>query len=333
LHAQKEECPPGQRSGQARLRENKSAKDGLFHYNLWKPDGDSRRKLESYGKILRSKLEERRGLLVPGAADALAARVIAGLGFEAVYVTGAGVTNALLGLPDLGFISLSELAQQTAAIRDAVELPIIVDADTGFGNPLNVRHTVQVLERAGANAIQIEDQVFPKRCGHFSGKQVISPEEMAAKIRAAVDARRDADFLIIARTDARAVHGFQVAIDRATQWIEAGADVTFVEAPETLDEVRRIPSLLRAPQIINVVVGGKTPIVNFAKLAAMGYGIVLYANAALQGAIAGMQSALAELKATGILDESSGKIASFEERQRLVRKPFFDDLEERYSSE
>src|SRR4029077_14365151 len=138
--------------------------------------------------------------------------------------------------------------------------------DTGFGNPLNVRYTVQVLERAGANAIQIEDQVFPKRCGHFSGKQVIAAEEMVAKIRAAVDARRSNDFLIVARTDARAEHGFQAAIDRAAQWIEAGADVTFVEAPESVEEVRRIPALLRAPQVINMVPGGKTPIVEAVEL-------------------------------------------------------------------
>lgn len=287
--------------------------------------------VEQYGQILRAKLEARRGLIVPGATDALAARVIASLGFEAVYITGAGVTNSLLGLPDLGFISLPELAQQTARIREAVELPIVVDADTGFGNPLNVRHAVRVLERAGANAIQIEDQVFPKRCGHFSGKEVIPIEEMMAKIRAAVDARRDADFLVVARTDARAGHGFQAAIDRAARWIEAGADVTFVEAPETLDEVRRIPTLLRVPQVINLVPGGKTPIVNAADLASMGYAIVLYANAALQGALAGMQAALLELKTRGILEESSGKIATFAERQRLVQKPLFDDLERKYS--
>jgi 2-methylisocitrate lyase-like PEP mutase family enzyme len=287
--------------------------------------------LDPFGKLLRAKLEERRGLLVPGAADALAARVIAGLGFEAVYITGAGVTNTLLALPDLGFMSLPELAQQTSAIREAVELPIIVDADTGFGNPLNVRHTVQVLERAGANAIQIEDQVFPKRCGHFSGKQVIAAEEMTAKIRAACDARRNEDFLIIARTDARAEHGFQAAIDRAEKWIEAGADVTFVEAPESVEEVSRIPALLRVPQIINMVPGGKTPIVDAASLASMGFAMVLYANAALQGAIVGMQGALSELKARGVLDESSGKIASFAERQRLVQKPLFDELERKYS--
>lgn len=287
--------------------------------------------MDQFGKLLRSKLEERRGLLVPGAADALSARVIASLGFEAVYITGAGVTNSLLGLPDLGFISLPELAQQTSAIREAVELPIVVDADTGFGNPLNVRHTVQVLERAGANAIQIEDQVFPKRCGHFSGKQVIAAEEMMAKIRAAADARRSQDFLIVARTDARAEHGFQAAIDRAAQWIDAGADVTFVEAPESLEEVKRIPALLRVPQVINMVPGGKTPIVDAAALAALGFALVLYANAALQGAIAGMKGALSELKARGFLDEGSGKIASFAERQRLVQKPLFDELERKYS--
>jgi 2-methylisocitrate lyase-like PEP mutase family enzyme len=288
--------------------------------------------LDSLGKILRSKLEERRGMLVPGAADALAARVIAGLGFEAVYITGAGVTNALLGVPDLGFISLPELAQQTSAIREAVDLPIIVDADTGFGNALNARRTVQVLERAGANAIQIEDQVFPKRCGHFSGKQVISADEMMAKIRAAVDVRKSEDFLIIARTDARAEHGFDAAIDRAQQWIEAGADVTFVEAPESIDEVRRIPSLLRVPQVINMVPGGTTPLVSAAELASMKFAMVLYANAALQGAILGMQAALMELKARGSLDESSGKIATFGERQRLVQKALFDDLERKYST-
>ena len=281
---------------------------------------DSRINLDHLGKLLRSELEERRGLLVPGAADALSARVIASLSFEAIYITGAGVTNALLGLPDLGFISLPELA-------------ILVDADTGFGNPLHVRHAVRVLERAGANAIQIEDQVFPKRCGHFSGKQVIAAEEMTRKVSAAVDARRSQDFLIIARTDARAEHGFQAAIDRAAQWIEAGADVTFFEAPESIEEMKRIPALLRVPQIINMVPGGKTPIVDAAALASMGYALVLYANAALQGAILGMQGALSELKARGFLEESSGKIASFVERQQLVQKPLFDELARKYSTE
>src|ERR1700730_7295863 len=154
------------------------------------------------GKVLRAKLVERRGLLVPGAANALAARIIEDLAFEAIYLTGAGLSNSLWGMPDLGFISLQEIAQHTATICEAVNIPILVDADTGFGNALNVRHTVQVLERAGASAIQLEDQVLPKRCGHFSGKAVVAAGEMAGKVKAAVDARRDPDLLIIARTDA-----------------------------------------------------------------------------------------------------------------------------------
>ena len=184
------------------------------------------------GKALRAKLEERRGLLVPGAVNALAALIIEDLGFEAVYLTGAGATNSFLGLPDLGFITLTEIAQHTAAIREAVNIPVLVDAETGFGNALNVRHCVRVLERAGADAIQIEDQVMPKKCGHFSGKSIVRPEEMAGKIKAAVDARDRNDFLIIARTDAVQVEGFEPAIERVQQYIEAGADVTFVEAPE-----------------------------------------------------------------------------------------------------
>ena len=285
------------------------------------------------GEILKAKLNERRGLLVPGAANALSARIIEEMGFEAIYITGAGVTNTFLGIPDLGFISLPEIAQHTSAIRDVVSLPLIVDADTGFGNALNVGHTVRVLERAGANAIQLEDQVMPKRCGHFSGKDVISAAEMVGKVKAAVDARRDSNFLIVARTDARAIDGFQAAIDRGNSFVEAGADVTFIEAPETLDEIKRIPQLVKVPQIINMVIGGKTPIIPLAELAAMKFGMVLYANAALQGAITGMQAALGDLRKTGQLDESSPSVANFGERQRLVQKPKFDQLEKKYAAD
>ena len=283
------------------------------------------------GKILRSKLLERRGLLVPGAANALAARIIEDLGFEAVYLSGAGLTNTLLSMPDLGFISLPEIAQHTTTIREAVNIPVIVDAETGFGNALNVRHCVRVLERAGADAIRIEDQTMPKKCGHFADKSVIPVEEMAGKIKAAVDARSSADFLIIARTDAVAVEGFEPAIERAQRYIEAGADVTFVEAPESAEDIRKIPQRLSVPQVINVVVGGKTPIFAQADLAKMGFGLVLYANVALQGAIAGMQAALKQLKASGRMDESSATVASFAERQRLVKKPLFDELEDKYA--
>lgn len=289
--------------------------------------------LSDTGRVLRAKLGERRGLLVPGAANALAARIIEDLGFEAVYISGAGVTNSLWGMPDLGFISLSEIAQHTTTIREAVKVPVLVDADTGFGNALNVRHAVRVLERAGADAIQLEDQTMPKKCGHFDNKSVISAEEMTGKVKAAVDARTSPDTLIIARTDALAVEGFEAALERVQRYIEAGADVTFVEAPEDADEIRKIPQRLSVPQVANVVIGGKTPVFGQEELAEMGYGLVLYANVALQGAIAGMQAALKQLKATGRMDAASAMVAGFAERQRLVRKPFFDELKKKYSEE
>jgi 2-methylisocitrate lyase-like PEP mutase family enzyme len=282
-------------------------------------------------KTLRAKILERRGLLVPGAANALAARVVEDLGFEAVYLSGAGLTNSLWGMPDLGFITLSELAQHTAAIRQAVNLPLIVDADTGFGNAVNVWHCVRVLERAGADAIQIEDQIMPKKCGHFANKSVIPAEEMVGKIKAAVDARVCEDFVTIARTDALAVEGFEAAIQRAQRYIQAGADVTFVEAPEDIDLMRDIPRRLSVPQIVNVVVGGKTPVLAQKELAAMGFGLVLYANVALQGAIAGMQQALGDLKDNGRVDKTNPQVASFEERQRLMKKSFYEQLDNKYS--
>ena len=283
------------------------------------------------GTALRRKVEARRGLMVPGAANALAARVIEQLGFEAVYLSGAGLTNTFYGLPDLGFVGLADIAQHTAAIRDAVALPIIVDADTGFGNALNVRHSVRTLERAGANAIQLEDQASPKKCGHFEGKALVSLQEMAGKVRTAVDARLHPDFLVIARTDAASVEGIDAAIARAVAYAQAGADLTFVEAPESLEALRRIPREIACPQLVNVVIGGKTPTLPASEFAAMGFGLVLYANAALQGAVHGMQQALQALQRDGRLDESGGLVATFAERQALVRKSAFDALETRYA--
>jgi 2-methylisocitrate lyase-like PEP mutase family enzyme len=281
--------------------------------------------------LLRKTLATERGVLLPGAANALAARIIADLGFKAVYLSGAGLTNMHLGMPDLGFMDLSQLVEHTIAIRNIVSLPIIVDADTGFGNAVNVGHTVTMLERAGASAIQIEDQVMPKRCGHFNGQELIPAPEMVNKVKAAVDARRDG-VLIVARTDARASEGFESAIDRASRYIEAGADLTFVEAPRSLDELSKIPKLLGVPQILNMVVGGKTPITERAAATEMGFGLILYANAALQGAIKGMQIALTQLREHGSLDETEGILATFVERQRLVNKPAYDTLERRYST-
>lgn len=280
---------------------------------------------------LKALVNARRGMLVPGAFNALSARVIEDLGFEAIYVTGAGVTNMWFGLPDQGFMGLHEIAEHTARIRDAVSLPLIVDADTGFGNALNVRHTVRVLERAGADCIQFEDQVAPKRCGHFAGKEVISTEEAVAKIKAAVDARHDSNLLILARTDACAVQGFEAAIERAQKFSEAGADILFVEAVTTAEHIRTLPQRLEKPQLMNMVIGGKTPIVGAEELAQMGYGIVLYANAALQGAVMGMQKALTVLRDERSVREDSGLVAPFAERQRLVGKPALDALEKRYA--
>jgi 2-methylisocitrate lyase-like PEP mutase family enzyme len=283
------------------------------------------------GTVLRARVNARSGLLVPGAANALAARVIETLGFEAVYLSGAGLTNTFYGIPDLAFVGLSDIAQHTAAIRDAVALPILVDADTGFGNALNVRHTVRTLERAGANAIQLEDQVSPKKCGHFAGKAVIGKDEMVGKIKAAVDSRQHGDFLVIARTDARAVHGLDDALERAAAYAEAGADISFVEAPESVDEMRRIAAQAHTPQIVNVVIGGKTPALPVKELAAMGFGLVLYANAALQGAVRGMTNALQHLQQHGELAEDPVLVATFAERQALVQKPFFDALDKKYA--
>ena len=283
-------------------------------------------------KQLKQLVEARSGLIVPGAFNALSARVIADLGFKAIYVTGAGVTNMWFGMPDQGFMGLAEIADHTARIRDAVDVPLLVDADTGFGNALNVVHTVRTLERAGADCIQLEDQVAPKRCGHFSGKDVISTEEAVSKIKAAVDARTDPDLLVMARTDAAATLGFEAAIERAQQFSEAGADILFVEAVTTADEIRALPQRLKKPQLMNMVIGGRTPIFGAEELAQLGYGIVLYANAALQGAVAGMQKALTVLRDTKRVDEDPALVVPFAERQRLVGKPELDALEKRYAS-
>jgi 2-methylisocitrate lyase-like PEP mutase family enzyme len=286
---------------------------------------------ETLNRRLRERLVRSAGVLLPGAANALAARVIAASGFEAVYITGAGIANTALGVPDLGLVTLTELVDHVAAISDAVALPLIADADTGFGNALNLRRAVRLLERAGANAIQIEDQVFPKRCGHFEGKAVIAAAVMVQKIKAAVDARQDADLLIIARTDARAVEGLDAAIDRAAAYREAGADILFVEAPQSVAELEAIPARLPGPHLANIVFGGKTPGLPRERLAAMGFSGIVYANAALQAAVAGMSRVLRHLAATGSLAGVEDALASFAERQNLVDYDGFAALDRRYA--
>ena len=254
-------------------------------------------------------------------------------GFTAAYVTGAGIANTFLGVPDIGLVTVTELAEHVAAIRAVFPGPLVVDADTGFGNPLNMVRTVELLERAGADALQIEDQVFPKRCGHFAGKEVIPAAEMVAKVKAAVDTRRDRDLLIIARTDAIAPEGFEAAIERAAAYRDAGADVTFVEAPTTMEQIADIPRRLPWPQLANIVLGGRTPELPNEKLKELGYAGVIYANVALQAAVKGMQAALGELRRKGHMGEAIGMVADFAERQRLVHKDDYDALERKYVTE
>ena len=263
--------------------------------------------------------------------NALAARIAEDEGFEALYVTGAGVSNAYLGLPDVAFLTLTQLADHVAAIRNVTELPLIVDGDTGFGNAVNTWHTVRTLERAGANAIQLEDQLFPKRCGHFEGKSVISTAEMSQKIASARDARNDPDFMIIGRTDAYASEGLDGALDRARAYIANGADITFVEAPKKIEDIARITAELDVPQLVNIVIGGKTPPMAQEDLAKSGVGIVLYANTALQGAMLGMKNALSSLKTEGKMIEDTDIVVSFKERQRLVAKDLIDGLEAKFA--
>lgn len=281
-------------------------------------------------KLLKNLATQRNAIMLPGAANAMFARVIEDLGFKAVYVTGAGIANMHLGAPDVGLTTVSEVANTVAAISDAVDLPLVVDADTGFGNAVNTIRTVKLLERAGASAIQLEDQVFPKKCGHFNGKDVIASGEMVQKIKAAVDARNDQDLMIIARTDARAIEGLDAALDRARAYIEAGADMTFVEAPQSVDELKRIAGELNQPQVANIVFGGKTPDPGNAVLAQSGFAFVLYANAALQAALRASTEVLTALRDEGSLASVADKLAGFDERQRSVNKDVWDGFETKY---
>jgi len=279
---------------------------------------------------LKEIMQRRAATIVPGSANAMFGRAIEDLGFEAVYVTGAGIANMEMGMPDIGLTTMTEVAEVVARLASGISIPIIVDADTGFGNPLNIVRTVRTFERSGAAGIQIEDQIFPKKCGHFAGKEVIPIDEMLDKIRAALDARQDSDLQIIARTDIRAVEGLDRAIERANAFLEAGADVTFVEAPISVDELARIPREVRAPQIANMVFGGKTPDPRREKLAEMGFSIVLYANAVLQAALKAGYDVLRALKKDGTLLSVQDRLASFEDRQRAVGKHEWDVLEARY---
>ena len=278
---------------------------------------------------LRALLSERDATVVVGVVNALGARLVEMAGFKCCFITGAGLANSQWGLPDVGLVSLGEVANETRNICDAVDIPVIVDADTGYGGALSVMRTFRLLERAGAAGIQIEDQAMPKRCGHFSGHQLVSAEEMAAKIDAAGRARENPDLVIIARTDANSVLGFEAALQRAQVYAESGADVIFVEAPSSIEELRQIPAALSGtPVIVNMVEGGKTPLLAHDQLEEMGYRLVLHANLLLRAMLKAGQESLAHLREHGSSEGLLEQILPWNERQELVNLQEFDALED-----
>jgi 2-methylisocitrate lyase-like PEP mutase family enzyme len=245
---------------------------------------------------LRALLAQPGMVVAPGSYDAISARAIAHAGFDAVYMTGAG-TAASLGFPDFGLITMTEMVANAQRIARSIDVPLIADADTGYGNELNVWRTVQEYERAGVAGIHIEDQEFPKKCGHLDNKQVIPREDFIAKIRAAADAKTSADFLLIARTDSRAMLGLEEAIARANAAMEAGADMAFVEAPQTLVEIAAVPKMVRGPCLLNMVWGGKTPLVSLPEAEAMGYRVSILPGLLLKEALGAFDAMLGKLKA------------------------------------
>lgn len=269
-------------------------------------------------------------IIAPGAYDALTAQLIVDAGFPVVYATGAGIANSQLGLADVGLLTMTEMLDQTRKIVGAVTAPVIADIDTGYGNAVNLYRTVQEFVRAGVAAVQIEDQVIPKKCGHFAGKQIIPFDELVLKLKAAIEARGDSNLVIIARTDAIAVEGFAEAMRRARAYSEVGADVLFVEAPRTREELAEIGRSLPGAKIANIVEGGQTPIVPAKELASMGFKLVLYANLALRSSVKAVQNNLMHLyktgESTGILD----RMITMDERGRITQKDRLDAIEKRF---
>ncbi|MGO4498904.1 oxaloacetate decarboxylase [Paenibacillus sp. 2RAB27] len=285
-------------------------------------------------KKFKELLREPGTFILPGAYDALSARLIEGIGFKAIYATGAGISNAQLGWADVGLTTLKEVVEIVTRMADVTTVPIVVDIDTGFGNAINVIRTVREFERAGAAAIQMEDQVSPKKCGHFTGKQVISKEEMVNKIRAIVDTRQDENLSIIARTDALAVNGIDDALERAHAYSEAGADIIFVEAPTTIEQLKQITSSLKGiPQVINLVEGGKTPLISLNEAEEIGFKIMLCANTVLRSAIKGINESLKILHKEGSHKNVLELICTWEERQSLFQLNQINEWENKYLRE
>lgn len=282
---------------------------------------------------LRRLLAQDRLLVAPGVYDGLSARIAEQAGFEVLYVSGGAVARSM-GVPDVGLVSLAETARRLEEIREVTSLPLVADADTGYGNEINVIRTIRMLERAGAAAVHLEDQVTPKKCGHYQGKEVVDAEEMVRKIRAALDARQDPDFLVIARTDALAVLGLDEAIRRARRYAEAGAGMIFVEAPRSEEELERIAQELAGiPLLVNMFHGGKTPLVPAARLEAMGYRLMIVPSDLQRAAIYGMQRAARLLRQRGDTAPMAGEMAGFAERDEIVGLPEVEALETRYLEE
>jgi methylisocitrate lyase len=281
-------------------------------------------------KKLRELLARKKLLLAPGCFDGLSARLVEEAGFAAAYLSGGAVARST-ALPDLGLMTMSEVIERARQVTSAVKLPVIADADTGYGNALSVVRTVREFERAGVAAIHIEDQVTPKRCGHLDGKEVITQAEMEDKIRAALEARSDPDFIVIARTDARAVNGVDDAIARARAFVKLGADAAFVEAAESEAELEKIARELKnAPLIVNMTRGGKTPLLPAKRLEAMGYRVAIYPSDTQRAAMKAMQEALAVLKRDGSTDAVDDKMVSFKERDRIAGLEEWEKIEKDY---
>lgn len=302
----------------------KSSRSGVLHLNAGQYPF-----IRMTAQAFRKLISQPELLVVPGAADALTARLVEDSGFSAVYASGAGIANVLFALPDIGLLTMNEMIEAIRRIVEAVNIPVIADADTGYGNAVNVTRTIQVYEDAGVAAIQLEDQVTPKKCGHFSGKEVIPAEEMAQKIHAAIKTRKE--MLIIARTDSLATHGIEEAVRRANLYARAGADLIFVEAPTQKDEIAELPKQIKAPLLFNMTEGAKTPILSHDELQAMGYRVVIHPNLAMRIAARAIQSALAVLQKTHSSELLIPSMLEWNERQRLVRLPEWQTLDDELS--
>jgi 2-methylisocitrate lyase-like PEP mutase family enzyme len=280
-------------------------------------------------KKLRELLSRTSYTVVPGAYDTLTARLVQLAKFEAVYLTGGGYSRAH-GFPDIGLLTLTEIVQWISRTVDAVEIPVIADMDAGHGNALNVVRSVREYEKNGVAAFHVEDQVSPKKCGHYEGKQVVSRAEMVGKIKAAVDTRRDADMVIIARSDARAIEGLDAAIERVNVYLEAGADVGFVEAPQSAAELAAVAKSLTKPALANIFEGGKTPVLPARELEAMGFRIGIYPSQTHRAAIAAAKKVLAVLRRDGDTAAIEHELATFADREEAVDARGWRELENRY---